>query len=136
MIHRNPKRSNRGFTLIELLVVFTLLALLLSIAVPRYLNVAEASRIKVQDQNMATIRDALDKFKADQGRYPSELEELVTKKYLRGIPLDPVSGTNQWMSVRETNGDYPGVMDVVPFKSDTSVPDSTTTQLGGKPANE
>lgn len=102
----------RGFTLIELLVVFTLLALLLTIAVPRYLETAEASRIKVREQNMATIRDALDKFKADQGRFPSKLEELVDKRYLRRIPVDPVTDSVDWVAVEDPSKADTGVFDI------------------------
>lgn len=107
-------RRHLGFTLIELLVVFTLLALLLSIAVPRYLSTVDHSRDKVRQQNLATLRDALDKFKADQGRYPNELGELVTKQYLRMIPLDPVSGTQAWVPLAHPAGLEQGVYDVAP----------------------
>jgi general secretion pathway protein G len=103
-----------GFTLIELLVVFSLLALLLSIAVPRYLNTTETAREKVRAQNMATLRDALDKFKADQGRYPTELAELVQKQYLRGMPLDPVSGSSEWTPLPHPAALEPGIYDVSP----------------------
>jgi general secretion pathway protein G len=111
-----PGRSNThsGFTLIELLVVFTLLALLLSIAVPRYLQTVETSREKVRQQNMATLRDALDKFKADQGRYPTELAEIVDKQYLRQIPADPVSGSTAWVPLPHPTGLETGVYDVAP----------------------
>lgn len=132
--HKPRRNQINGFTLIELLVVFTLLALLLSIAVPRYLNVAEASRIKVQDQNMATLRDALDKFKADQGRYPGELDELVAKKYLRALPLDPVTGTTQWSVVRDTASETQGVMDVAPPNAEAPAADATLAVPAGKVA--
>ncbi len=108
------KKRFTGFTLIELLVVFTLLALLLSIAVPRYLQIADGSRVKVRDQNMSTMRDALDKFKADQGRYPTELKELVSKQYLRQIPTDPVTGSSEWMPLEDPAGSYSGVYDIAP----------------------
>ncbi len=107
----HPK-SAVGFTLIELLVVFSLLALLLSIAVPRYLNTTDNARAKVREQNMATLRDALDKFKADQGRYPSELAELVHKHYLRKLPLDPVSGSSGWIALPHPWGAEAGVYDI------------------------
>lgn len=100
--HRQERQPVRGFTLIELLVVFTLLALLLSIAAPRYLSTVDNSRDKVRQQNLATLRDALDKFKADQGRYPNELTELVSKQYLRALPMDPVSGTHAWVGIVAT----------------------------------
>lgn len=111
-----------GFTLIELLVVFTILALLLTLATPRYLKTLEGGKSKVQAQNMATLRDAIDKFRADQGRYPVQLEEIVTKQYLRQIPLDPVSGTRDWVSVPSPNGDETGIYDV-------KAPDVPSTSL-------
>ncbi len=93
-------------------MVFTLLALLLTIAVPRYLETAESSRIKVRDQNMATIRDALDKFKADQGRYPAKFVELIEKRYLRRIPIDPVTDSADWTIVEDPNKLEAGVFDI------------------------
>ncbi len=103
-----------GFTLIEILVVFTLLALLLSIAVPRYLHSVDAGREKVRAQNLATLRDALDKFKADQGRFPADLTELVSKQYLRRLPLDPVSGSDIWVPLPHPAALEAGVYDVAP----------------------
>lgn len=107
-----------GFTLIELLVVFTLLALLLSIAVPRYLSTVDSSREKVRQQNLATLRDALDKFKADQGRYPNDLAELVSRQYLRAIPKDPVTETRAWVPLTHPTGLETGVYDVAPPGTD------------------
>lgn len=115
-----------GFTLIELLVVFTLLALLLSIAAPRYLATVDNSREKVRQQNLATLRDALDKFKADQGRYPSELAELVARQYVRALPLDPVTGTQAWVSLQHPTGAEQGVYDVAPPVSAESEPTSSS----------
>lgn len=112
--HSPRRQPVRGFTLIELLVVFTLLALLLSIATPRYLSTVDNSREKVRQQNLATLRDALDKFKADQGRYPNELTELVGKQYLRALPMDPVSGTQGWVPLQHPTGMEQGVYDVAP----------------------
>lgn len=109
-----PRGNLRGFTLIELLVVFSLLALLLSIAVPRYLSTTDTAREKVRLQNMATLRDALDKFKADQGRYPSELAELVQKQYLRNLPVDPVSGSSSWTPLPHPAALETGVYDISP----------------------
>ena len=103
----------RGFTLVELLVVFTLIALLLTIAVPRYMTAADGAKEKVRAQNLATLRDAIDKFKADQGRYPSELPELVAKRYLRAIPLDPVTDSTEWV-VMGTQSGVQGVQDIAP----------------------
>lgn len=129
-----------GFTLIELLVVFTLLAMLLTIAVPRYLQIADNSREKVRDQNMETLRDALDKFKADQGRYPTELTELVSKQYLRKLPVDPITGSSAWLPVDDPAKNYPGVYDVapptalIPESSVASDADATVPLPAGKPS--
>ncbi len=56
---------------------------------PRYFSVLDNGRLNVQRQNVATIRDAIDKFFGDQGKYPDSLDELVSKRYLRQVPLDP-----------------------------------------------
>jgi general secretion pathway protein G len=118
-----PKKTLNGFTLIELLVVFTLLALLLSIAVPRYLATADSAKEKVRAQNLATLRDALDKFKADQGRYPTQLTELVQRQYLRSLPQDPVSGSDTWIALPHPAGLEPGIYDVSPPLAAASSPD-------------
>lgn len=105
-------RKAAGFTLIELLVVFSLLAMLLTIAVPRYLSSIDRAKEKARDQNMSTVRDAIDKFKADQGKYPGSLQDLVTKQYLRQIPVDPVSGSTAWVVVPPASGTDGGVFDI------------------------
>ena len=84
-------RNRAGFTLIELLVALAIIALLLSLAVPRYFGSLTRAEEAVLKENLASIRDALDKHFADTGKYPSSLEDLVTKKYLRSVPTDPVT---------------------------------------------
>lgn len=106
-----PSRA-AGFTLIELLVVFSILALLLTLATPRYFKALDGGKEKVQAQNLATLRDAIDKFRADQGKYPAQLQEVVDKRYLREIPLDPVSGSRAWETLPFPNSAEPGIYDV------------------------
>jgi general secretion pathway protein G len=90
----------RGFTLIELTVVFTIIALLLTIAVPRYFRSIEKTKETVLRSNLLMTRDALDKYFSDTGRYPDTLEELVQKKYLRSLPRDPISDTTtDWILI-------------------------------------
>ena len=84
-------RWRRGFTLIELLVVLAALAVLLTLAAPRYLEHVDRSREVVLRHNLAAIRDAIDKFRADRARYPASLQELVSERYLRELPMDPVT---------------------------------------------
>jgi len=83
--------GKRGFTLIELLVVMTIIALLLTIAVPRYFGSVDRTKEAVLRENLATLRETLDKFYADTGKYPASLEELVTRRYLRKVPVDPIT---------------------------------------------
>ncbi|MCC6532005.1 MAG: prepilin-type N-terminal cleavage/methylation domain-containing protein [Burkholderiales bacterium] len=89
----------RGFTLIELLVVFAILATLLSLAVPRYFSSVERSKETVLKQNLATLRNALDQFHGDTGKYPESIDDLVKKRYLRAVPLDPMTErTDTWVA--------------------------------------
>jgi len=131
--HRAGHASESGFTLIELLVVFSILALLLTLATPRYFKALDGGKEKVQAQNIATLRDAIDKFRADQGKYPAQLQEIVDKRYLREIPLDPVSGSRNWEAVPFPNGGEPGIYDVrAPGASGPSQPlESTATASPG-----
>jgi general secretion pathway protein G len=107
-------RKHAGFTLIELIVVLTLIALLLTIAVPRYFSVVDAGKVKVRRQNIAVMRDALDKYNGDQGRYPDRLQDLVDKRYLREIPIDPVSDSFEWVIVAPPSEREGAVFDVQP----------------------
>ena len=89
-----------GFTLIELLVVMTIIATLLTLALPRYFGGVDRAKEAVLKQNLATLRDCIDKYNGDTGRYPNSLDDLVTKKYLHAIPNDPITETPAtWIAV-------------------------------------
>ncbi len=107
------QRKKSGFTLIELLVVLVIIATLLSIAVPRYFSSLEKSREAVLQQNLALLRETLDKYYGDQGRYPDALDELVNSKYLRSVPVDPMTDSNAtWVSIPPDQPEMGGVYDV------------------------
>jgi general secretion pathway protein G len=110
----DARAAVRGFTLIELVVVMSVIALLLTLAVPRYFQALDNGRLQVQRQNLAAIRDAIDKYYGDQGLYPAELGDLVTKRYLREVPLDPVSETVLWTIVAPQDTSQGAVFDVRP----------------------
>ena len=105
--------AGKGFTLIELLVVMAILAALLSIAAPRYFDSLERAKEAALRTNLRQLREAIDRHRADTGRLPESLQVLADKRYLRAIPLDPVtdqSGT--WQVVPHPDGVTPGVYDV------------------------
>jgi len=107
------QRKKSGFTLIELLVVLVIIATLLTIAVPRYFSSLEKSREAVLQQNLALLRETLDKYYGDQGRYPDALDELVNSKYLRSVPVDPMTDSNAtWVSIPPDQPEMGGVYDV------------------------
>jgi len=90
----------RGFTLIELLVVLAIVALLVTIVSPRYFRSVDRAKETSLRTSLKTMRDAIDKFAADQGRYPQSLEELVVKHYLRDVPVDPLTRRKDgWVAV-------------------------------------
>lgn len=105
--------GKRGFTLIELLVVMTIISLLLTIAVPRYFGNIDRTKESVLRENLATIRESLDKFYADTGKYPASVEELVNLRYLRKVPIDPVTDSdNTWIVIPPADPQKGGVYDV------------------------
>ncbi|MFN3885403.1 MAG: type II secretion system protein [Aquabacterium sp.] len=91
---RLPRRAAQiGFTLIELIVVFAIIALLASIAAPRYTRSVDQAREVSLRTSLNVMRDAIDKYTADRGQYPESLDELVQRGYLRQVPEDPLTGS-------------------------------------------
>jgi general secretion pathway protein G len=87
-----------GFTLIELLVVLAIVAVLLTLALPRYYGKLDLARETVLQENLRTTRDVIGKFYGDHGRFPDSLEELVERKYLGSLPFDPITeSTTTWV---------------------------------------
>jgi len=103
----------RGFTLIELLITLTIIALLLTIVVPRYFgSLARADEAALRE-NLFILRDAIDKHFADTGRYPASLADLVAKKYIRALPSDPITHSETtWIIVPPVDTSLGGVYDV------------------------
>jgi general secretion pathway protein G len=103
----------RGFTLIELLVVMTIIAGLLTLAVPRYFQHLERTREAVLKSDLATMRDAVDKFFSDTGRYPESLQELVARRYLRKLPADPITESPEtWIVIAPADPKLGAVYDI------------------------
>ncbi|EHP42902.1 GSPG-related protein [Cupriavidus basilensis OR16] len=119
---RVRSRRLHGFTLIELVVVMAIIGLLLTIALPRYLRSIDRGKEQVQRQNLAVMRDAIDKYFGDNGEYPENLDELVLKHYLRSVPQDPVTGGTSWTVIASPDADKAGVYDVAPASEAAAVP--------------
>lgn len=90
-----------------------IIATLLLIAVPRYSLSLQRAREATLRQDLAVMRDAIDKFFGDRGQYPAALDELVDARYLRAIPQDPITkSVESWQLVRSTDPEVTGVRDV------------------------
>ena len=112
---------SRGFTLIELLTVMAIMGFLLSIAVPNLKQSIVRAREAVLMEDLFQIREAIDQYYTDNGKYPAALSDLINqqaknKSYLRAIPNDPFTNAADWITVAlessEDNGGEAGIFDV------------------------
>src|SRR5947208_10096339 len=104
MIRRGIKRlrSTRGFTLIELMVVMAIVSILLTIALPIYQKSITRSKESVLRNNLFTLRSMIDEYTIDKQKAPETLQDLVSQGYLRQIPQDPITGSDQtWKLIME-----------------------------------
>ena len=110
---RSGSFHRRGFTLIELIIVMSIVALLLTVAVPRYFKSLERSREAVLRQDLSVLRDAIDKYNGDLGHKPDTLADLVGHGYIRRVPVDPFTKTAEsWIPAMSDDSDAPGIVDV------------------------
>jgi len=110
---RDAVRGSPGFTLIELLVALAVIALLLSIVAPRYFGSVSKTEETVLRENLHLMRDALDKYYSDSGRYPDALGDLVAKRYLRNIPDDPITQSSAtWVALPPADPQKGAIFDV------------------------
>lgn len=119
---RWASRKFGGFTIIELLVVLAALALLLSVAAPRYMRHLDTAKEVALKENLFQTRLAIDKFYSDQGRYPASLQELVLRRYLRALPEDPITQRDDtWILVPPVGQSMTGVADLHSGSKDVSM---------------
>jgi general secretion pathway protein G len=119
-------RRAAGFTLIELITVITMIAVLAAIALPQYKIAILQAREAVLHENLFRLRDVIDQYYVDKGKYPASLEALVEDGYLRKIPVDPITGSTDWVTVpaepgSEQPNEEPGIFDVKSASSDSSI---------------
>jgi len=110
--------SRRGFTLIELMIVMAVISILVAIAVPNYQKSILRSKETVLRNNLFTMRTIIDEYTYDKQKAPQQLQDLVSEGYLRQIPMDPMTNSDQsWRIIMEdalnsANQTEPGIFDV------------------------
>ena len=115
-----PRRA-AGFTLIEMLIVMAIVALLLTIALPGYFGSLDKSKDVALQENLRVLRITIDRFYADKGRLPETLAELAEQRYLRAVPVDPVTeSANTWVLIRPRDAEGKGIADVKSGASGTT----------------
>jgi general secretion pathway protein G len=113
-----PLMSKRaGYTLIEMVIVIAIIGTLVSIAVPLYQKSLLRTKESLLKNNLFTLRTVLDEYTFDKQKAPQSLDDLVNEGYLRAVPIDPISGNNQWKTIMEdavssVNQTMPGIFDV------------------------
>lgn len=124
---RHTRSGRAGFTIIELMIVLTVIGILLSIAVPTYQRSLVRANEAVLRSNLFTIRTMIDEYTYDKQKAPQQLSDLVDAGYLRQIPVDPITKSNQsWRVIMEdaltsTNQTEPGIFDVKSGSDKTSL---------------
>jgi general secretion pathway protein G len=126
-MHLRIQRNDRGFTLIELLVVISMISILAAMGVAQYRNNVKRAQEATLKTDLFHMRDAIDQYYADKGKYPASLDALVSDGYLRKIPIDPMTQTaDTWTTVPAepdpaNPSAEPGVYDVKSGATGTSM---------------
>ena len=119
------RRKQRGFTLIELMIVMSIIVILLGIAIPNYRNSIIRARESVLKDDLFTMRQVIDQYTLDKQKAPQSLDDLVSSGYLKIIPKDPMTNTQEWTvqqedSLMAVDQQEPGIVDVHSTSNSTS----------------
>ena len=112
------RRRELGFTMVELMIVMAIIVILISIAIPQYQKSIIRAKESVLQNNLHTLREVIDEYTYDKKKAPQSLDDLVSAGYLREIPMDPITNSNQtWKVIMEdalqsVDQTDPGIFDV------------------------
>jgi general secretion pathway protein G len=96
------RAKDKGFTLIEMIIVFTLIGILVGLALPQYQSAVKKARESVLKETLFQLRKLIDQYYSDKGKYPASVQALVDENYLRKVPVDPITGkADTWLEVQE-----------------------------------
>jgi len=113
------KNKKNGFTLIEMLIVFALIGILVGLGLPQYKYATKRARESVLKENLFQMRTLIDQYYADKGKYPYSLQALIDEKYMRAIPIDPITGSSEtWIEMPEILSEEDMIMAVEPGIAD------------------
>lgn len=121
------RARSRGFSFVELMVVITIVVILITMAIPIYSNTIKRSKESVLKNNLFTMRAVIDNYTMDKQKAPATLDDLAREGYLREVPIDPMTGSNQtWHTIMEdasqsVNQSEPGIFDVKSGSDKTSL---------------
>jgi general secretion pathway protein G len=109
--------SERGYTLIELIIVMAIISILMAIAIPQYQKSLRRTKETMLHSHLQTLRTVIDEYTFDKKKAPQMLQDLVTEGYLRAVPLDPITGNDEWRTIQEdsltaVDQTDPGIYDV------------------------
>ena len=113
-------RDEKGFTLIELLIVIAIIGIIAGIAVAQLRTRPQSAREAVLKENLYAMRDVIDQYFTDKGKYPESLDTLVQEGYLRKVPVDPITNSSEsWQVVHAeaTDEDTEGAGGIIDVKS-------------------
>jgi len=94
--------KEKGYTLVELMMIVTIVGILATLATPSYYQSVIKAKEMALKHNLFTMRDLIDQFRTDRGKYPSNLAELTAAGYLKGIPVDPFTkSSGTWQEIMD-----------------------------------
>lgn len=116
----------RGYTLIELIIVMAIISILVSIAVPMYQKSLLRTKESMLHSHLFTLRTVIDEYTFDKKKAPQTLQDLVSEGYLRAVPIDPITGNDNWRTINEdslvaVDQTQPGIYDVKSLSDLTSL---------------